>query len=323
MGHVYSILTLLAAAVLASPFAAAQEYPSKPVRLVVPFPAGGSADVTARLVSNKMSERMGQPIIVDNRVGASGMIGSEYVVRSAADGYTIMMTTSSSLISAVYLTKIPPYDPIKDFTAISAAADSATGLVVGLSVPVKSLSGLVELARRNPGKLTFSSSGIGSAFHLTGALFAQAAGVEITHVPYKGAGQAITDLMSGTITMTFSTIGSQLSFLRSGKVKLIAVLDAERYPAFPEVPAAVELLPNFVRPDSWMGFFGPAALPAALLQRINAEIVASVKSADVTKKLTQDGFSPIGNTPEQFAAMVKIGLEVYGKAVNAAGLKPE
>jgi tripartite-type tricarboxylate transporter receptor subunit TctC len=316
--------TLCIAVAAAAPLAAgAQSYPVKPVRLVVPFPAGGSADLTARLVAGKMSEKMGQPLVVDNRIGASGMIGSELVVRSAPDGYTILMTTSSSLISAVYLTRNPPYDPVRDFTAITAVADSATGLVVSPKLAIGSLAELIEQARRNPGKLTFSSSGIGSAFHLTGALFAHAAAAELTHVPYKGAGQALNDLMSGTIAMTFSTLGSQLPYIRSGKVKLIAVLDAQRYPAFPDVPAAAEALPGFVRPDSWMGFFAPAGLPPALMQRINAEIVATVNAPDVRKKLEDDGFSPIGNTPGEFASMVKSALEIYGRAVKAAGLKPE
>ena len=310
--------------VLALPLAGVcQNYPVKPVKLVVPFPAAGSADLTARLIAGKLSERLGQPVVIDNRMGASGMIGTEYVVRAASDGYTILMTTSSSLISAVFLTRNPPYDPVRDLSAITAAADSATGLVIAPSLPVGSLAELISYARRNPGKLTFSSSGIGSAFHLTGELFKLAGQLDITHVPYKGAGQALTDLMSGTIAMTFSTLGSQLSHIRSGKVRLIAVLDAKRYPAFPEVPAAVEQLPDFVRPDSWMGFFGPAALPSALVQRINAEVVGAINSAEVKKKLEDDGFSPIANSPEQFGAMVRSGMEVYAKAVKAAGLKPE
>jgi tripartite-type tricarboxylate transporter receptor subunit TctC len=154
-------------------------------------------------------------------------------------------------------------------------------------------------------------------------MFAQAAGIQLTHVPYKGAGQALTDLMSGTIAMTFSTIGSQLPYIRSGKVRLVAVLDSNRYPGFPDTPTIAELVPGFARPHSWMGFFGPAALPAPLLARLNADIVGSVNNAEVRKKLEDDAFSPIGNSPEQFAAMVKNGLEVFGRAFKAAGLKPE
>jgi tripartite-type tricarboxylate transporter receptor subunit TctC len=316
-----SILALLL--LFHTAFAWAQAYPSKPVRLVVPFPPGGSADLTARLIGNDVSKRFAQPVIIENRVGASGMIGSELVSRAAPDGYTFMMTTSTSLISAVYLVKSVPYDPIRDFTAITAAADSATGLVIAPNFQATSLTDVIEQAKRNPEKLTFSSSGIGSGFHLTGEMFAQAAGIKLIHVPYKGAGQALTDLMSGTITMTFSTLASQMPYIRSGKVRLVAVLDARRYPSFPDTPTIAEVVPGFARPASWMGFFGPAGLPGPVLQRLNVEIVGAVNSPDVRKKLEDDAFFPIGNTPEQFAAMVKTGLEVFGRAFKVAGLKPE
>ena len=303
--------------------AIAQVYPTKPLRLVLPFPAGGSADVTARVVGVRMGESLGQPIIVDNRVGGAGVIGSEAVARSAPDGYTIMFTPSITHIGPLFLAKSLPYDPIKDFTPISAAAEAVSALVVNNELPVSSVKELVELARRSPGKLTYSSAGVGSAFHLAGELFRQAAGIDIVHVPYKGANQALTDLMNGNISMTFSAIASQLPLVRAGKVKLLAVLQNTRYVSMPNIPTVKETLPAFNRPESWLGFFGPAGLPGPVLARLSGEVAKAVNLPDVRDKFEQDGLTPIGNTPEQFAAQVRVSVESYGAAIKAAGLKPE
>ena len=321
-GNVKRLIAIVSLAGLAS-VAVAQGFPSKPVRMIVPFPAGGSADITARLVAAKLAERLGQPVIVDNRVGASGIIGSELVAKAPPDGYTLLFTTTSTHLTAAFLNKNLPYHPSKDFTPISVVAESATGLVVAPSLPVHSVRELVEFAKRNPGKLTYSSAGIGSSFHLTGELFRQAAGIDIVHVPYKGAAQALNDLMSGTISMTFSALASQMPFVKSGKVRLLAVLESERFSALPDVPSVRESLPNFERPDAWMGLFGPAGLPAAVLQRLNADLVFAVRTQEIRAKFMESGFTPLGNTPEEFAALIRRGFDTYGKAVKAAGLKAE
>ncbi|OGA03840.1 MAG: hypothetical protein A3H35_21660 [Betaproteobacteria bacterium RIFCSPLOWO2_02_FULL_62_17] len=309
--------------VLASPAAMAQNYPAKPLRMIIPFPAGGTADIIARLVGTKMSERIGQPVIAENRVGAGGTIGSDLVAKSAPDGYTFLMTTTGSHLLTSLVTKNVPYDPLRDFTPITGATESYSGLAVAPSLGINSVKELLDLARRNPGKLTFSSAGIGTAFHLAGALFGNAGNVALTHVPYKGAGQALNDLMTGTITMTFSAITSQLPFLRSGKLKLIAVLGSKRFGALPDVPTVSEALPNFENLEAMTGFLGPAGLPAPLLSRLNAELAGAVNSTDVRTKLEADGNTPVGNTPEQFAAHLQRAHLSYVRAVKLVNLKPE
>src|SRR4051812_34808258 len=283
---------LFTCAVAFASSAVAQGFPSKPLRLILPFPAGGSADVTARIIVAKVGESVAQPVIVENRVGAAGVIGSEAVAPSAPDGYTFMMTPSITHIGPLFLPKSPPYDPIKDFTPITAAAESVSALVVIASSPMNTVSELVAEARRNPGKFSYSSAGVGSAFHLTGELFKQAAGADIVHVPYKGANQALADLLNGNITMTFSALGPLIPFAKAGKIKYVAVLQNARYTGLPNVPTVKETLPNFNRPDSWLGFFGPAGLPAPVLGRLNGEIVKAVAAPDVREKFDRDGLTP-------------------------------
>lgn len=308
---------------VAAPLASAQNYPVKPLRMIIPFPAGGTADIIARLVGQKFSERVGQPVIAENRVGAGGTIGSDLVAKAAPDGYTFLMTTTGSHLLTSLVSKNVPYDPLKDFSAITGATESYSGLAVAPSLGINSVRELLDLASKNPGKLTYSSAGIGTAFHLTGALFGAAGNVELTHVPYKGAGQALNDLMSGTITMTFSAITSQLPFVRSGKLKLIAVMGSKRFGAYPDVPTVSEALPNFENLEAMVGFLGPAGLPAPILGRMNAELAAAVLSPDVRAKLEADGNTPVGNTPEQFAAHLQRAYKSYVLAVKIAGLKPE
>jgi tripartite-type tricarboxylate transporter receptor subunit TctC len=314
----------LAALALFLPLAAfAQSYPSKPVRLVVPFPAGGAADITARMVGQKMAERMGQPMIIENRVGASGFIGSEFVARSAPDGYTLLWTTPSTHLSAVFLSKNMPYDPIKDFTPIGAALESFSGMVIGMHVPVTNVAELVEYAKKNPGKLTFSSSGIGSEFHLTGELFKQAAGIDMLHVPYKGAAPALIDLVAGNISMTLATMSALVPTVKAGKARLIGVLNPNRNPDQPDVPSVSETVRNFQKISSWQGMFGPAKLPDPLLRRLNSELGTALNAPDLMAKWKETSQRVIITSPEEFMVTIRNGLEAYGKAVKAVGLKPE
>ncbi len=302
----------------------AQAYPAKPVRVVVPFPGGPSGiDQGLRTAQQKIAEFFGQPLVIDNRSGANGTIGSENVARAAPDGYTLLFTTPSTHVTAVFITKDLPYDPVKDFTPITAALEPVTGLVAAPTVPVGSVKELIEYARRNPGKLSYASSGIGSVFHLTGELFKQTAGVDILHVPYKGTQQALTDTMSGQNSLTLSAISPVIPLARSGKLKLLAVLEARRFALLPDVPTVGEALPGFEKPASWFGFFGPAGLPQPIVTRIQADVVRGFSVPEVRSRLEEMGLVVIGSTPTEFSSMLRKGYEVYGRAARAAGIKPE
>jgi len=317
-----SVRTVLAALLAAPLWVSAQGYPTKPLRMVVPFPPGG-VDVTGRLISNKLSELLGQPVVLENRGGANGMIGSEFVAHSPADGYTILMTTPSTHITAVFLSKNVPYDPIKDFTPIVCALEPATVLIVPPALPVNSVNELIDYARRNPGKVSYSSSGIGSVFHLMGEAFADVAGIQIVHVPYKGTGPALADVVAGRIEMSFNALSTVRPQSSTGKVKILAVAEKQRYSGLPGTPTVSEQLPGFEKPQSWFGFFGPAGLPRPISLRLNAEIMKAVNAPDVRPKLDESALFVIGGSPEDFAALMKRGFEIYGKVVKAAGLKPE
>jgi tripartite-type tricarboxylate transporter receptor subunit TctC len=301
----------------------AQTYPTKPIRLVVPFPAAGAADLNARLIGGKMAERLGQSLVIDNRVGAGGVIGSEVVAKAAPDGYTLLYTTPSTHLALVYLSKNLPYDPVRDFTPIGTATESFAGVVANMSVPASNMGELIEYARRNPGKLTYSSAGVGTEFHLTGELLKRAANVDILHVPYKGAAQAMTDLIGGQISITLATLPSQLPAIKSGKIKLLGILNATRYPGYPDVPTVGEAVPGFEKLASWTGMFGPAALPRPVLQRLSGSLAEAVNSADVRDKLQETGQRGMVIPPEEFSVFIRKGLEAYAKAIQLTGLKAE
>jgi tripartite-type tricarboxylate transporter receptor subunit TctC len=304
---------------MASP---AQSFPSKPIRLVIPFPPGG-VDITGRLLANKMSELLGQPVVVDNRGGANGLIGSDIVAHAPPDGYTILLTTPSTHVTAVYLQKSIPYDPVRDFTPLCAVLEPVSLLVVNPSVRANSVQELMALARKNPGKLTYSSSGIGSVFHLTGEALKEAANVDILHVPYKGTGPSLADVVAGRIDMTFSALSSARPVLAAHKVKALAVAEPRRYPGLPDLPTVAEGVPGFDKPSTWFGFFGPAGMQRTVVMRLNDAMVKTANAPDLRAKLDESGFSIIAGSPEEFAATLKKGLEVYGKLIRKIGLKPE
>lgn len=300
-----------------------QAYPSRPIRMIVPFPPGPALDLVARLVTAKMGESLGQPIVVENRSGANGAIGSELVARAAPDGYTLLAGTASTHVTAVFLAKNLPYDPQKDFTPITASVEPVTCLVVNASVSANSVNELIEHARRNPGKLSYGSSGVGSVFHMMGELFKQTTGVDMVHVPYKGVVPAMSDVAAGQIPMTFIAVANAIPHMRTGKVKILATLEPGRYAGLPGVPSIAESVPNFRKPASWFGFFGPAGLPQPTLARLNAEMVKALNAPDVRTKLEDVGYAVIGNTPEQFAALIKAGMQQYGGIIKAAGIQAE
>jgi len=315
-------LVVVPVSILGASVATAQGFPSKPIRMIVPFPPGG-VDTTGRLLAQKMTENLGQAVVLENRGGANGMIGSSEVARAAPDGYTMLMTTPSTHITAVFLSKNVPFDPVKDFTPICMAVEPVTVLVVNSTVKASNVKELVDLARRNPGKLSYASSGIGSAFHLMGELFKTTANIDVLHVPYKGTGPMLSDVVAGRIDMTFVALNSALVQEKSGKLKILGVAEGTRYARMPDLPSASEIVPGFEKPPSWFGFFGPAAMPRPLVDRLNAEIIKAVNAPDVRAKLDEGGFAIHNSTPEQFAAAMKKGFEQYGNAVRIAGVKPE
>ncbi len=303
--------------------AVSQTWPVKPIRVIVPFPPGASLDTMARLVTQKAGESVGQSFVVENRAGANGMIGSEVVAKSAPDGYTILATTTSTHISAPYLVKKLPYDPRKDVTPITAAVDAVTVLAVNSDVPVNSPRELVEYLKKSPGKITYGTPGVGNAFHLVGEIFQSSQGVSLLHVPYKGIVQAVQAAATGEVSVVFSSVNNTLPFLKSGKLKVLAVINAQRWQVLPDIPAIGESLSGFARPDSWFGFLGPANMSSPVLERMNVELVKALKAPDLAPKFDAMGLIVIGNTPAEFQKMYTAGFEIYGKIIKAAGIQPE
>ena len=317
-------LRILFAAVLAVPLIAlAQAWPAKSIRLVVPYPPGGSTDLLGRAVAQKLGESLGQQIVVDNRGGANGTLGSDMVARAAPDGYTFLLGTGATHGITSLMSKAVPYDPVKDFTPITAAAEVPIVLVTHAGLPAASVKELLEYGRKNPGKLSFGSSGTGSPHHLAGELFKQVSGIDMVHVPYKGAGPAVQDLLGGQIPLVFTTLSTALPHIRSGKLRALGLVEAKRQPSAPEIPTIGESIPGYAMPRSWLGFFAPAGLPDAILKRYNAGIVSAVRSPDVRTKLEAAGMPVVGTSSEEFARMVREDIETFRKIVNGAGLKPE
>jgi tripartite-type tricarboxylate transporter receptor subunit TctC len=315
---------LVAAAMCALPaLAMAQAYPVKPVRVIVTVPAGGAADVIMRLVAPKAGEHLGQPIIVENRTSMSGVLASEQVSQMAPDGYNLLFTTPSSQITVKFLSKNVRYDAEKDFTPITAFVDPVSTLVVHPSIPANDLKEFIEYAKRNPGKLAYGSAGVGSVFHLTTEAFLQATGTQLLHVPYKGVINAVNDLAGGQIQMALSAFPNVRPYVASGKLKLLAWMGSRRFSAYPDVPAVGEVVPGYEQPPSFFGLFGPAGLPRPIVQRLNTDMVKVLTEPDMKAKLEGMGNHVVANTPEEFAAQIRRGVQIFGSVVKKAGLKPE
>lgn len=308
---------------LASTAVFAQNYPDKPIRLVVPLPPGASAEMLGRTVGNKMSESIGRPIFVDNRPGAGGMLGSQIVARSAPDGYTLLLGASQTHAIGRYLSKQVLYDPVKDFTPITAAVEVPIALVVHPSFPANTAMEFVEYARKNPGKVSFGSSGTGSPHHLAGELLKQQMAIDMVHVPYKGGAPALQDLIGGQIPVLFMTLSTAMTQKTTGKIRVLAVVEGRRQPSAPDVPTMGESVRGYAMPRSWFGFFGPAGLAAPVLKRLNTEFVKALHAPDVKAKLEASGLPVIGSSAEELGAMLKSDLEMYRKIITAAGIQPE
>ena len=302
----------------------AQRWPSaRPITMVVPFPPGPALDLVARRVGGKVSDALGQTIVVENRSGANGTIGSSLVARAAPDGYTLLAATAGTHVTAVHLMKSLAYDPIKDFTPIIAAVEPVTCLAVHSAIPADTVEDLIAYARSRPDELSYGSSGVGSVFHMMGELFNQTAGVRIKHVPYRGVAPAMQDVISGHIPMVFISVSNAIPAMQTGRVKILAVLEPTRYAGLPQVRSMSEIVPAFQKPSSWFGFLGPAALPREIVTRLNAEMAAALNAPDVRSKLEDNGMTVIGGSPEQFGALMQDGIARYGAIIKATGIQSE
>lgn len=300
----------------------AQTYPNKPITIVVGFTPGAASDLIARTVGERLGVALHQTVIIDNRPGASGNIAATYAARAPADGHTLLIGVDAIMTSNVYLFKNIPFDPVKDFTPITNAGANIIGLAVGADVPAKNVAELIAYAKANPGKLSYGSSGVGSPHHLAGELLRKLAGIEIIHVPYKGGGAAINDLVGGHIPMAFLSMSAAVPMLATGKIRLLGVVEKTRYAGMPELPTIGETVPGFEM-SSWLGFFAPAGTPDAITAQLNTEINKILKSDAVKEKFAPLGFATIGGTPAELAETVRSGLEVRGELIRAAGIQQE
>jgi tripartite-type tricarboxylate transporter receptor subunit TctC len=297
----------------------AQAFPSKPITIIVPFSAGGTTDILARVVGLHMGTTLGQPVIVDNRAGAGGNIGGQAAARANADGYTIFMGTVGTHAINQSLYKKMPFDPIKDFAPLSRVAMVPNLLVANPSQPYKNVKELIAYAKANPGKVNFASAGNGSSIHLSGELFKQMTGVDMQHVPYKGSAPAVADLLGGQTAIMFDNMPSAIPHVKGGKLRALAVTTAKRSPALPDVPTIAESGVPGYEATSWFGLLAPAGTPPAIVGQLNAAILKALADPEVKKKLAEQGAEAHGETPAQFASFIQSETAKWGKVVQASG----
>jgi tripartite-type tricarboxylate transporter receptor subunit TctC len=301
----------------------ASNFPDKPIRLVVPFAAGGALDVVARIVGQKLTESWGKQVVIDNRLGAAGNIGAEYVAKAVPDGYTLLMSSVTTQAISMSLLAKPPYDFVRDFSPVSLVASAPLALVVHPALPAKTVKEFVALAKARPGQLNYFSSGTGSGTHLAAAIFDQMAGVQTTHVPYKGGAQGVTDLLSGQVQFAFSTIGLAQPHVESWRLRMLAVSSAKRYSRLPNVPTIAESGVKGYETEQWYGVVAPAGAPTAVVGKLAAELKTIVANPDVRERFHSQGIEPVYAGPEEFAAIIKATVAKYATIVRALGLKAE
>ena len=312
------VLTFLMAATPALP----QDYPNRPVTLLVPQAPGAASDLLARTLGERLQTIWGQPVVIDNRPGAGSNLGAAVVARSAPDGYTLMIGTDALMTSNVHLYKSMPFDPVKDFAPIIQAGTNTICLALHSEVPANSMPELIAYAKANPGKLKYGTPGVASPHHLSGELLALKAGIEIVHVPYRGGGPAANDLLGGHIPMAFLSLSSAVPQLPSGKIKIVALVEKNRYAAMPGIPVIAETVPGFEM-TSWLGMFAPAGTPAPLIARINETIRKVLGEEAIKAKLVALGLVVAPTTPDELAAIIKDGLAVKGALIKAANIQPQ
>ena len=312
----------LLAAVAAAP-AVAQTYPAKSIRMIVPFPPGGPNDILGRVMAAEMGRLLGQQVVIDNRGGAGGTLGSDLAAKAPADGYTLLLSGTASLSIAPSLYSKLPYDPVKDFAPVSLIATAPSILIAHPALPVRTVKDVIALAKAKPGQLNFASAGIGTPPHLAGELFKSMAGVSIVHVPYKGGGPALTDLLAGQVEMYFSGISSALPLVKDGKLRGIAVTSAKRTSIMPEMPTIAESGIAGYEVGNWYAIVAPARTPEAVVARLHGEIVKVLATAEMKKRLFELGADPVGSTPEELARYQQAELAKWAKVVKSAGIRPE
>jgi tripartite-type tricarboxylate transporter receptor subunit TctC len=317
-----SRITLALGAACAAAAAAAQPYPAKPIRIIVPFTAGGPADITARIVAQKLTESWALPVVVENRTGASGTIGADVVAKSPADGYTVLMSASAQVIVPSLLPKVP-YDAIRDFAPVTVVMSSPLVLVVTPTLPVKSVKEFVALARARPGELAFASSGAGSSTHLTAELLKSLTSTRMVHVPYKGQSQALTDVISGQVPFMFNSLPPVIEFVKAGRLRALAITSGKRAPQLAAVPTFEESGYQGMITGSWYAAWLPARTPEAIVTRLNGEIVRITNLPDVRNRILDLGGEPVANTPAEFEAFQKVEMARWAKVIKESGAKAE
>ena len=322
MGFDVSKACALAALAL-SAAAHAQVYPAKPLRMIVAYPPGGGTDIVGRMLAQKLGESLGQSVVVENRGGASGNIGTELAARAAPDGYTILMGNVAPNAINVSLFKDLAFDPVADFAPVSLVASTPNILVVHPSTPARTVKEVIALAKAKPGTLNFASAGMGSSSHLAGELFRILAGVEIVHVPYKGAGPAMVDVLSGQVQLYFATLPAAMPHVKPGKLAPVAVTSARRSPALPDLPTVAESGVPGYEASTWYGVLAPAHTSPAVVARLHGDIVKILADAALHARLADQGFDPVGSSPEEFGAYIKSEILKWGKAIRDAGIRPE
>ena len=324
MKYLYSLIcSVLLVASLAVPDAQAQSlataYPSRQVRMIIPYPAGGTTDLIGRMLAQKLSESWHQPVVVENKGGAAGVVGSEYVAKSPPDGYTILMGSGTTHSSGPAVNPKIPYNNITDFAPVALVATFPNVLLVNPSVPARTLPEFISLLKANPNKYNFASSGVGGTLHLAAELFMMTSGTKMIHVPYKGPSAALADLMAGRVECEFDNMTTGLPLAQSGKLRALGVTSMKRSPAAPDVPAIAEVLPGF-EADSWVGLLMPAGVPADIVNKFSAETRRVLSEPEFTKKLAELGSAPGGDTPAEFAAFIKKDTDRWRQVVKAAGI---
>ena len=310
------------AVAVAAPLATAQSWPSRPIRVIVPFPAGGGIDTVARIIAPKMAESLGQPLVIENRVGAGGTVGTEVVARASADGHTLLGAFASHAMNATLYRDLS-YDTERAFAPISLIATVPNILVVHPSLPVKTVSDLIALARRRPGDINYASVGSGTPAHLSAELFNLMAGVKMTHVPYKGAPASIIGMITGEAQLTFTTVLIAMPHVKSGKLRAVAVTTSERSSSLPDVPTVNESGLKGYESVAWYGLLAPAGTPAPVIERLHAEVVRSTQTPEVRENLLRQGTDIVASTPARFAQVIREDIATWTRVVKAAGIKAD